>query len=171
MLSKTMERALNDQVQWELYSGYLYVSMATYFEDKGLMGFANWMHVQDQEERFHAEKFYNYIVSRGGRVILQAIPAPSHDWASPLAVFEEALAHEQGVTARIYKLMDLALAEKDHGTASLLTWFIDEQVEEEANVSDVIAKLKLVDQTPGGAFLLDKDLATRVYTPPTTPAA
>ena len=104
MLSKTMEKALNDQVHWELYSAYLYVSMATYFEDKGLMGFANWMHVQDQEEKFHAQKFYNYIVERGGRVILQAIDTPPHDWASALAVFEEALAHEEGVTARIYKL-------------------------------------------------------------------
>ena len=170
MLSKTMEKALNDQVHWELYSAYLYVSMATYVEDKGLMGFANWLHVQDQEEKFHAEKFYNYIVERGGRVILQAIDAPPHEWASPLAVFEDALAHEQGVTARIYKLMDLALEEKDHGTASFLKWFIDEQVEEEANVADVIAKLKLVDQTPGGAFMLDKDLATRVFTPPTTAA-
>jgi ferritin len=170
MLSKTMEKALNDQVQWELYSAYLYVSMATYFEEKGLMGFANWLHVQDQEEKFHAQKFYDFIVSRSGRVILQAIQAPPHDWASPLAVFEEALAHEQGVTARIYKLMDLALEEKDHGTASMLKWFVDEQVEEEASVSDVIAKLKLVEQTAGGAFMLDKDLATRVYTPPATAA-
>lgn len=171
MLSKTMEKALNDQVHWELYSAYLYVSMATYFEDKGLMGFANWMHVQDQEEKLHADKFYNYIVERGGRVILQAIDAPPHDWESPLAVFEQALEHEQGVTERIYKLMDLALAERDHATASLLKWFIDEQVEEESNVSDVIAKLKLVNQTPGGAFMLDKDLATRVFTPPAAPAA
>ena len=147
MLSPTMEKALNDQVHWELHSAYLYVSMATYFEDKGLMGFANWLHVQDQEEKFHAQKFYNYIVERGGRVILQAIEAPPHDWASPLAVFEDALGHE--------------------GTASFLKWFIDEQVEEEASVADVIAKLKLVDQTPGGAFMLDKDLATRVFTPPT----
>jgi ferritin len=170
MLSKTMEKALNDQVQWELYSAYLYVSMATYFEAKGLMGFANWLHVQDQEEKFHAQKFYDFIVSRSGRVILQAIQAPPHDWPSPLAVFEEALAHEQGVTARIYKLMDLALEEKDHGTASMLKWFVDEQVEEEANVSDVIAKLRLVEQTPGGAFMLDKDLATRVFTPPTATA-
>jgi ferritin len=170
MLSKTMEKALNDQVQWELYSAYLYVSMATYFENKGLMGFANWLHVQDQEEKFHAQRFYDFIVNRGGRVILQAIPAPPHDWASPLTVFEEALAHEQGVTSRIYKLMDLALEERDHGTASFLKWFIDEQVEEEANVADVIAKLKLVDQTPGGAFMLDKDLAVRVFTPPTITA-
>lgn len=170
MLSKAIERALNDQVQWELYSAYLYVSMATYFEDKGLMGFANWLHVQDKEEKFHAEKFYNYIVERGGRVILQAIAAPPHEWASPLAVFEEALAHERGVTARIYKLMDLAIEERDHATASFLKWFIDEQVEEEASVADVIAKLKLVDQTPGGAFLLDKDLAARVFVPPTTAA-
>jgi len=170
MLSKTMAKALNDQVQWELYSAYLYVSMATYFEAKGLLGFANWLHVQDQEEKFHAQKFYDYIVSRGGRVILQAIDAPPHDWASALAVFEDALSHEEGVTARINKLMDLALEEKDHATASLLKWFIDEQVEEEANVSDVIAKIKLVEQTPGGAFMLDKDLAMRVFTPPVATA-
>ncbi len=169
MLSKTMEKAINDQVHWELYSAYIYVSMASYFEAKGLMGFANWMHVQDQEEKFHAQRFYDYIVERGGRVVLQAIEAPPHDWDSPLAVFEEALKHEEGVTARIYALMDQALAEKDHGTASFLKWFIDEQVEEEASVADVISKLKLVESTPGGWFMLDKDLATRVFTPPTIP--
>jgi len=169
MLSKKMEQALNDQVKWEYYSGYLYLAMAAYFEELGLAGFANWMHIQEQEERAHAERFYRFLNERGGRVVLQALDAPPVKWDSPLAVFQESLAHEQKVTARIGALMDLAIKEKDHATAAFLQWFISEQVEEEASVTEVIQKLKLVESTPGGWFMLDKDLALRVFTPPVIP--
>ena len=101
MLSKKMEQALNDQVKWELWSSYLYLSMAAYFEDMGLMGFASWMKVQEQEEKFHATKFYNYTFERGGRIVLQTLEAPESNWKSPMAVFQDTLKHEQGVTARI----------------------------------------------------------------------
>ncbi|WP_243362805.1 ferritin [Fundidesulfovibrio terrae] len=170
MLSKKMEQALNDQVKWELWSSYLYLSMSSYFQDMGLVGFANWMQVQEQEEKFHATKFYNYTIERGGRIKLQTLEAPENTWKSPLIAFQETLKHEQGVTARINALMDLAIKEKDHATASYLKWFIDEQVEEEANVQDVINKLKLVEGNPSALYLLDKELAVRVFTPPTTAA-
>jgi ferritin len=170
MLSKKMEQALNDQVKWELWSSYLYLSMASYFEDLGLTGFANWMKVQEQEEKFHGTKFYNYTIERGGRIKLQALEAPENTWKSPLAVLQDTLKHEQGVTARINALMDLAIKEKDHATASYLKWFIDEQVEEEASVQDVINKLKLVEGNPSALYLLDKEMAVRVFTPPTTAA-
>jgi ferritin len=166
MLSEKMGKAINDQVKWELYSAYLYLSMAAYFEDIGLPGFANWMRVQDQEERFHAMKFFNFVIERGGRMTLQAIDAPPSEWDSPLHAFEETLKHEQGVTARINGLMDQAIKEKDHATVSFLHWYIDEQVEEESGVADVINKLKLVEKTSGGFFMLDKEMATRVFTPP-----
>lgn len=166
MLTKKMEQALNDQVKWELWSSYLYLSMAAYFEEMGLTGFANWMKVQEQEEKFHATKFYNYTFERGGRIVLQTLEAPERTWKSPLAAFQETLKHEQGVTARINALMDLAIKEKDHATASYLKWFIDEQVEEEASVQDVINKLKLVEGNPSALYMLDKELAVRVFTPP-----
>jgi len=170
MLTEKMEQALNDQVKWELWSSYLYLSMATYFEDMGLMGFANWMKVQEQEEKFHATKFYNYTFERGGRIKLQTLEAPENSWASPLAVLQETLKHEQAVTARINALMDLAIQEKDHATASYLKWFIDEQVEEEASVQDVINKLKLVEGNPSALYMLDKEMAVRVFTPPVSGA-
>ena len=170
MLSKKMEDALNEQVKWELWSAYLYLSMASYFEDKGLMGFSNWMKVQEQEEKFHAMKFYGYTFERGGRIRLQTLEAPENDWETPLAAFKAVLKHENGVTMRINNLMDLAIEEKDHATASYLKWFIDEQVEEEANVQDVINKLKLVEGNPSALYMLDKELAVRVFVPPVTAA-
>lgn len=166
MLSKKMEKALNDQVQWELYSGYIYLAMAAYFSDLGLPGFANWMRVQEQEERFHALKFHDFLLERGGRAKLGAIEAPPDAWKSPLAAFEHALEHEQGVTSRINALMDTAIKEKDHATSIFLQWFVSEQVEEEASVTEIIQKLKLVGEMPGGLFHLDKELAARVFTPP-----
>lgn len=169
MLGKKMESALNDQVKWELWSAYLYLSMAAYFAQQGLPGFANWMRVQEQEERFHGMKFFDYAIGRGGRIALQAFEAPPNTWKTPLGAFEEVLKHEQGVTARINALMDLAIKEKDHATASMLAWFVNEQVEEEANAQDVIQKLKLVAGNPSALYLLDKELGTRVFTPP--PAA
>ncbi|GFK95832.1 Bacterial non-heme ferritin [Fundidesulfovibrio magnetotacticus] len=166
MLHDKMDAALNEQVKWELWSSYLYLSMSSYFQDMGLAGFANWMKVQEQEEKFHADKFYNYTIERGGRIRLQTLEAPPSDWKTPLAAFEDTLKHEQGVTARINGLMDLAIELKDHATVSYLKWFIDEQVEEEASVQDILNKLKLVEGNPSALYMLDKELATRVFTPP-----
>lgn len=166
MLSKKMEAALNDQVVFELHSAYLYLSMASYFESLGLSGMANWMQVQYQEETFHGMKFFGYVHERGGRVQLKGFADVPTNWASPLDAFQSALAHEEKVTARINALMDEAVKERDHATANFLQWFIGEQVEEEASVSDIINKLKLVESTTGGLFMLDKDLGTRVFTPP-----
>ncbi len=170
MLKDKMEKALNDQVQWELYSAYIYLAMSAWFQAQGLPGFANWMRIQFQEETMHAMKFHDFILERGGRARLQAIDAPPRDWKSPLAAFEHALEHEEGVTERINKLMSLALEAKDHATAIFLQWFVTEQIEEEASVQDIIQKLKLTEGATGGMFMLDKDLAARVFTPPAAEA-
>lgn len=169
MLSKRMEEAINDQIRWEFYSGYLYLSMAAYFEGLGLAGFAKWMEAQTQEELFHAMKMYRYVNDHGGRIVLQAVDQPESSWESPLAAFEGALEHEQLVTSRINKLMDLALEERDHATMAFLQWFVSEQVEEEANVGDAVAKLRLV-QDGGALYMLDKEFGVRVFTPPQTEA-
>ena len=165
MIGKKMEAAINEQIKWEFYSGYMYLSMVAYFDSLGLAGFASWMRVQELEERFHAQKFMTQLVERGGKVKLAPIDGPPTDWASPLAAFEDSLKHERGVTARINSLMDLAQKEKDHAANIFLEWFVTEQVEEEASFGDAIAKLKLVDKTPGGLFMLDKDLAGRTFNP------
>lgn len=166
MLSKKMEAAINDQINFEIYSSHIYLAMVSYFEDKGLPGFAAWMRAQYQEEIFHAMKMFDYVLECGGKAEIGAIKAPQTEWDSPLAAFENALEHEQTVTGRINNLVDIAQKEKDHATQIFLQWFVSEQVEEEANVGDVVNKLKLTGD--GGAlFMLDRDLATRVFTPPT----
>ena len=133
MLSSNMKKALNDQINAELYSAYLYLSMAAYFEDTNLPGMAGWMKAQAQEEVGHAMKFYGYVFDRDSKVELKAIDGPKTKWASPLAAFEDAYKHEQKVTGLIHKLVDLANKEKDHATRSFLNWFVDEQVEEDAS--------------------------------------
>ncbi|EGB13791.1 Ferroxidase [Pseudodesulfovibrio mercurii] len=166
MLSEKLEDALNDQMNWEIYSANLYLSMASHFTHVGLSGFAAWMNAQYQEEMFHAMRFFNYINNAGGHAKLGTIEAPQHDWESPLAAFEDALEHEKGVTARINKIADLAVQERNHAVGIFLQWFISEQVEEEESVGDAVGKLKLVGDG-GGLFMLDRDLGTRVFTPPT----
>ena len=166
MISKKMEKALNGQLNAELYSAYLYLSMAAYFESINLAGFANWMRVQNAEEQFHAMKFYDYIIGRGGRVTLSAIEAPPSDWDSPLAVFEATLTHEQKVTGLINNLVDLAIQEKDHATNTFLQWFVNEQVEEESSADKIVQQLKIIENTPGGMFMFDRELGQRVFTPP-----
>lgn len=166
MLSEKMQEALNDQLNAEMYSAYLYLSMEAYFQDKSLTGFANWMRVQTQEELTHAMKFYEFINERGGRVTLKPIDAPPGDWESPLAAFEDAYKHETKVTGLINKLVDLALAESDHATDTFLQWFVSEQVEEEDSVSTVVDRIKLVGEVSGGLFLLDQELGQRSFTPP-----
>ena len=165
MLTPAMETAFNEQIKWEFYSAYLYLSMQSYFQDLGLPGFANWMNVQYQEESFHAMKMYNYVLECGDKVQLQAIDAPPHAWKSPLDCFQFALEHEKVVTKRINDLATLAQKENDHASFIFLQWFVTEQVEELASFSDAVAKVKLVGDG-GGLFMLDRDLAARVFTPP-----
>lgn len=165
MMKPKIEKAFNDQINWEMYSGYIYLAMASYFSDKGLSGFARWMKNQAGEELFHAMKMYDYVNERGGRAVLKEIGAPPKEWKSSLDAFETALEHEQGVTERINKMMDLAIKEKDHASASFLQWYVDEQVEEEDSVGEIVAKLKLIGDG-GAAYMLDKELGARVFTWP-----
>ena len=166
MISPKIEKALNEQINAEMFSAYLYLAMVAYFQDKNLSGFANWMTVQNQEETFHAMKFFRYVSERGGRVTLGGIEKPQFEWESPLAAMEAAQKHEAYITGRINSLVDLAIKEKDHATASFLGWFVDEQVEEEDNVNAVVQKLRLLGSDGGGLFMMDRDMATRVFTPP-----
>jgi ferritin len=166
MISKKMEEALNEQVNAELYSAYLYLSMESYFKSLNLNGFANWMRVQTQEEVAHAMKIYDFINERGGRVTLKAIEGPQTEWDSPLAVFEAVYVHEQKVTGLINDLVDLAIKEKDHATNTFLQWFVNEQVEEEYSADEVVQQLKMMENAPGGMFMLDRELGQRIFTPP-----
>jgi len=161
MLSEKMENALNGQLNAEMYSGYMYLSMSAYFKSINLDGFANWMYYQAQEELTHAMKFYDFIISRGGRVKLAEIDAPPNTWDSPLAVFEATLEHEQKVTGLINDLVEMALAEHDHASNIFLQWFVSEQVEEEENVGGVLEQLKLMGEAKGGLFMMDRELAKR----------
>lgn len=170
MLSKKLEEALNAQVNAEFWSSYLYLSMSADFAFKGLPGFANWMNIQFQEEKDHAIKFFNYIISRGGRPDLRPIAEVQKEWASPLEAFQSTLEHEQVVTKLINNLYTLATEDQDYATQSTLKWFIDEQVEEEDNARAIIDKLKMIGDNGYGIYQLDKELALRVYVPIVTPA-
>jgi ferritin len=168
MISKKMQDALNGQINAELYSAYLYLSMEAYFQSLNLAGFANWMRVQTQEELMHAMKIYDFVNERGGRVILKSIAQPPAEWESALAVFEAVLKHEQKVTGLINDLVNLAVDEKDHATNSFLQWFVNEQVEEEDSAGKVLGQLKLVKDSPQAVFMMDKEMGLRVFTPPAT---
>ena len=161
-----MEKALNEQVNAELYSAYLYLSMEAYCKSLNLNGFANWMRVQTQEEVAHAMKIYDFVNERNGRVILKTIEGPQTKWESPLAVFQAVYKHEQKVTNLINKLVDLAIKEKDHATNAFLQWFVNEQVEEEASADAIVQQLKMMKDAPGGIYMLDRELGQRVFTPP-----
>jgi len=167
MLSEKMLEDLNLQLNRELYSGYLYLSMSAYFSSKGMPGFANWMRVQAQEELTHAMKFFDYILKSGGSVKVLPIDAPPTDWANPLEVFQETLRHEQKVTSHINNLMDLAISQKDHATGNFLQWFISEQVEEEENARNILDRLSLAGEERGLLFILDQELGKRVFVAPT----
>lgn len=161
MLTEAVQNALNDQIQKELYSSYIYLSMAAYFETENLPGAANWMRIQHQEELAHAMKFFDYINDRAGRVQLQALGQPPLTFASPLAVFEEALAHERKVSKSIHDLYALAVTESDYPTQSMLQWFITEQVEEEKTAGDVVARIKMIQDSPAAMYMLDQEFAAR----------
>lgn len=161
MLNPTVQQALNDQVQKELHSAYIYLSMAAYFEAENLAGAASWMRQQASEEQAHAMKIFDFIIDRGGRAALQAIDAPPADFASPLAVFQASYAHEQKVTKSIHDLYALAVQEGDYPTQVMLQWFIDEQVEEEKNASAIMAQLQMVGDSPAALLMIDRQLAAR----------
>lgn len=165
MIKDTILKALNEQINKELFSAYLYLSMSAYAESIGLKGFAQWLKVQYQEEIDHAMKFYNYVIERGGKIELESIDKPKNEWSSILEVFEDGYEHEQFISESINNLMDLAVSEKDYATMNMLQWFITEQVEEESSFLEIVDKLKLLDGDKRGLFMLDKDLGQRVYVP------
>ncbi|MFW5976383.1 MAG: ferritin [Bacillota bacterium] len=162
MLSEKLEEKLNDQINAELYSAYIYQAMGAYFEDIDLDGFAHWMDLQAQEEVMHARKIYDFVNERGGRVILKAIEAPKSEWSSPLEAFKDAYAHEQKVTGMINDLVDLSIEEKDHAANSFLQWFVDEQVEEEESVDEIVQKLKMIGESGSGLFMINNELGQRM---------
>ncbi len=164
MLNKKIEKALNDQINAEYYSSYLYLSMAAHFYAENLTGFASWMEIQAQEEMVHVMKLFKYVNDKGGKVTLGAIKAPPTKWDSPLAVMEATLKHEQKVTGLINKLVDLAIAESDHATNITLQWFVTEQIEEESAASDIVEKLKMIKNAPNGLIMMDRELGQRQLT-------
>ncbi|MDD7795789.1 ferritin [Clostridium sp. 'White wine YQ'] len=166
MFSTKLLDALNHQVNYEFYSSYSYLSMAAYCESIDLPGFSNFFRVQAQEELFHAMKFFDYIQQKNGEIILEKIDQPTITFESVAHVFETAFEHEQIVTKKIYNLADIATEEREHATLSLLKWFIDEQVEEENTFDTILKKLKRAKDNPAALYLLDDELAKRVYTPP-----
>lgn len=161
MIPKAMQDAMNEQIKNELYSAYLYLSMAAHFESKTLNGFANWLRIQAKEELGHAMKFFDFILERGGTVSLKAIDQPPSSWNSNLEAFEQVLAHEQKVTKNINDLYELALKEKDYPSQVMLQWFIEEQVEEEKNATEIIEKLKLIEAHGTAVLMLDHELGKR----------
>lgn len=169
-MNPRIEEAINEQINAELYSAYLYLSMSSWFDSAGLKGFANWERIQAMEERDHAMKFFDYIAARGGRAVMKAIEAPPASWESPQQAFETQLAHELTVTSLINNLVDLAIAEKDHATVNFLQWFVSEQVEEEENARDIRDQLSMISQEKGAGllYMLDREMGARTYTPPGT---
>lgn len=161
MISQKLEKAINEQVKWELYSGYLYIAMAGYFLSENFEGFANFFFKQELEERAHAFKFMHFLNEKGGKIELEAIDKPEAKFNSPAHVFEIAYEHEKAVTERINKLYELALKENDHSVSSFLKWFIDEQVEEEATMDSILSNLKRAKDNVGVLFMLDKKLGDR----------
>jgi ferritin len=171
MLKEKVLKAINQQINNEYYSAYLYLSMSAWFQNKGLPGFANWMFIQYQEELTHGNKFFKYVGERGSQVILKAIAPVDTDFESVIAVFEKVLEHEQFVTASINKIMDVAIGESDHATQSFLKWFVDEQVEEEVNANEILDTLRLINGQGNGIFMLDREMRQRVFVDPTATVA
>lgn len=165
MIGKKLETAINKQIQAEMYSANLYLSMSYYAESKNLKGFANWLNVQYQEETGHALKLMGYLSQRGGKVEIKAIDAPPSEFGSPLEVFEKVLNHERHVTSLINELYGVSIEEKDYAAQMFLQWFVNEQVEEEANASDVIEKLRMIGKSEGAIFYIDQELAKRILVP------
>ncbi len=171
MLSDTVQKAINEQIHAEFYSFYLYLSVAGWFTNRHLEGFAHWMQVQAQEEYGHAMKLFGYVHDRGAAVKLQAIDAPPSDWASPSVAFESVLNHERHISGRINTLVNIATDERDHATATMLQWYVNEQVEEEATADTLFHQVKMLESSPQGLFMLDRELASRPAPAATAAAA
>ena len=168
MQKEKVEDVFNEQIMHEFFSAHLYLSMAAYLESIDLPGFAHWMRIQYQEEVSHAMKLFEYVIERDGQAIITGFEDPQIEWKSALDVFEGAYAHEQIVTGLINTLMDIAIAEKDHASQIFLQWFVNEQVEEEATAKGIIQQLKMLGDSKAGLFQVDRELGSRVFTPPTT---
>ncbi|MDA8422510.1 MAG: ferritin [Nitrospiraceae bacterium] len=167
MLTKKVEEALNEQLNRELYSAYLYMSISSSCTNRGLKGFANWFMVQYHEEMLHAMKFYEYINLQGGRVALKALAQPPSEFSSPLEMFNKTLEHEQFITKSINDLVELSISEKDHATQIFLHWYVTEQVEEESNDNEILAQLRIIRDDAQALMMLDRELAARMTTVPT----
>ena len=166
-----MEEALNEQINKEMYSAYLYMSMSAHSTNAGLPGFANWFMVQYKEEMEHAMKIYDYVNNQGGRVKFKTIEEPLSTFKDAMDMFQKTLKHEQFITKSINELVDLAFKERDHATQIFLQWFVTEQIEEEGNDNDIIAKLRLAGDEGNGLFMIDKELGARVYVSPSESTA
>ena len=164
MISKKIQQAFNEQINHEIASAYLYLSMAAYFSASGFDGMAQWMHVQAHEEYAHAMKFFDHLLERDGKVELLELTKPKAKWATPLAAFQDAYKHEKFITSKIHALVALAMKEGDHAAGILLQWFVTEQVEEEATTSKIVQMLELVGDSGNGMFMLDKELGKRTMT-------
>lgn len=162
-MNKRVEDALNEQVNREFYSAYLYLSMNAYFSEKNLTGFANFMRVQYQEEISHGMKIFDYIMERGGRSKLKPIDEVKLEWKDVIEVFEETCAHEKFITDSINNIVDISYEERDHATTNMLQWFVKEQVEEEATAQGLLEQLKMIDGKGAGLFMIDRELMTRVF--------
>ncbi|MGC9100914.1 MAG: ferritin [Caldisericum sp.] len=161
MINSRLQDAINEQINREFFSAYLYLSMGQYFESKFLRGIAHWFYVQYKEELKHAEKFISFLNEKGGRVILKEIPAPKIEWNGALDVFNEAYNHEKFITSSIENIMKIAVEENDFSTQNLLNWFLDEQVEEEAQTLEIVKKIELVGEHGQALYMLDRELAQR----------
>ena len=161
MIKENIEKALNQQLNQELYAFYVYLSMSAYFESMNLNGFANWMRFQAEEEKNHGLKFYDYILQANGRIDLKQIDAPKKSWKSVQEVFEDTYNHEKKVTESIYDIVDLSISERDHATHNFLQWFVREQVEEEATALKILEKIKLIGDNQGALFILDREMGSR----------
>ncbi len=160
-MTEKLEKAFNDQIQAEIASAYLYLSMSAHFEAANLPGFAKWMKVQSHEEWDHAMRFYNHLIERGNRVRLQAIPQPPHEFGNPLEVMEQVLNHELKVSASIHRLFELASQKKDYAAQVMLEWFVTEQVEEEKQSSDLVARMRMFGDNPAALLAVDRELGSR----------
>ena len=170
MISEKIQEALNEQVNKEFYSAYMYLAMSAYCDTIGLPGFSNWMRMQFEEENLHVTKMYDYILAQGGQIHLKQIDEPPKEYGTPVDIFEKTLEHEQYVTGLIHDLMDLAVGEKDYATQTFLQWYVSEQVEEESNVNDILAPLRMVGKEGGGLMMIDQQLAKRLPPAPLAPA-
>ena len=170
MITEKMSKALNGQINKELYSAYLYLAMSADAQNKGMPGIANWFSVQTQEELSHAQRIYQYLLRQNAEVTLEAVEKPVFEADTALDMFKASLKHERYITASIHSLVDVAVAEKDRATEVFLQWFVNEQVEEEENACGIIDQLKLAGEAGSGLFMIDRELAARVFAPPAATA-